>query len=75
MKLPKQIPRPVVFLCLAAAIVLAGTASFHRSRHAVENHIPEAPRFSMADLDAKARPFVEQANSAVPDVVATPCPG
>ena len=73
MKLPKQSPRPVVFLCLAAAIVLAGTAAFHRSRHAVENRTPEAPRFSMSDLDAKALPFVEQANSAVPDVVANLC--
>lgn len=31
------------------------------------------PRFTMAELDAKAKPFIDEANAAIPEAVATLC--
>ena len=61
-----------VLVPLAAVLVLAGLGSCHQSKPSVKAKA-EKPRFTMQQLDAKARPFIEEANAAVPDVVATIC--
>jgi hypothetical protein len=61
-----------VLVPLTAVLVLAGLGSCAFSKPSV-NAKADRPRFTMQQLDAKARPFIDEANAAIPDVVATIC--
>ena len=61
-----------VLVPLATVLVLAGFGSCTLSKPSV-NAKAEKPRFTMQQLDDKARPFIAEANAAVHDVVATIC--
>ena len=65
MKIPDHIPRPIVLTCLSFALLLAGMATYLAFR--------PRPRFTMAELDAKAKPFIEEATAAIPEVVSKLC--
>lgn len=70
MKIPDHTPRTIVLTVLAAVVILAGIAFF---RGHPANRIQTEPRLTMADLDAKAQPFIDEANSAIPYAVAKLC--
>ena len=71
MKRPIHIRKTILLTSLAVAAALAGYSSCHGRRDAASG--ASAPRFSMRQLDAKARPHIEQAESAIPHVTARLC--
>ncbi|MBO4344717.1 MAG: hypothetical protein J5833_03105 [Victivallales bacterium] len=72
MKRPIHIRKTILFASLAVAVVLAGYPSCARRLRAASG-AAGAPRFTMSQLDAKARPHIRQAEAAIPDVTARLC--
>ena len=72
MKPPNPITRTITIVCLSGVLVLAGIASC-RNRTAGRMPPPQKPRFTISELDAKAQPYIDEANAAVQAVVAELC--
>ncbi len=72
MKPPNPITRTITIVCLSGVLVLAGIASC-RDRTAGRMPPTPKPRFTISELDAKAQPYIDEANAAVPAVVAELC--
>ncbi len=64
--------RPVLIIPLSAVLILAILGASRQDTPSMDVQ-PPSPRFTMEQLDAKARPFIAEANNAVPDVVAELC--
>ena len=72
MKHLNKIPiHPILLVALLAVLVLAGLGSCQRKLR--QDMGTAMPRFTMKTLDAKAKPFIDEANDAVPKVVADLC--
>ncbi len=71
MKRPIHIRKTILLASLAVATALAGYASC-RGRGGTARG-GAAPRFTIRQLDAKARPHIEQAESAIPKATAELC--
>ena len=57
---------------LIIAMILAGLGTCRRTARHMDTE-PSRPRFTMEQLDAKAKPFIAEANEAVPKAVAELC--
>ena len=64
--------RPTPLILLTAALILAGLGACQKPPNNIDR-IPSIPTFTMAMLDAKARPFIDEATSAVPQAVSDLC--
>ena len=72
MKLPKFIPKALALAFLSLAVLLAGIGSCQRRIHG--RPLPQSlPHPTMALLDERARPFIDEAREAVPGAVSELC--
>ena len=74
MKLPNPITRIISVICLSGTLLLMGITSC-RDRTAIKLPFTQQPRCTITKLDAKAKPHIDEANAAVPKVVAKLCNG
>ena len=70
MKPPAPITRIISVICLSGVLLLAGIASY---RDRTTDRMPQKTRFTISELDAKAKPHIDETTAAVPKVVAELC--
>ena len=63
--------QPALIFALPVLLILAGFGSCQKRN--CQDTVPTIPRFTMEKLDAKAKPFIDEAYAAVPHVVADLC--
>ena len=63
--------QPALLFALPVLLILTGLGSCRKMN--CHDTVPTIPRFTMGKLDAKAKPFIDEAYEAVPHVVADLC--